>query len=188
MPITGANMESYIFNIIDYFLKPREWYEYRQLSIDGFRVIATKEEQRQAGLYREESKPAERVRGFGLNPVRPYRDYYGTFILKTRLIPEELEVKFAVGYTLNSKIVTVDDISNFSWLRLCTGMNEILYPNLSHQKQLLDFLLAHSKRPRLIVTRVYQYLQFELYHYLAGEILKSDSGVVAGKSLSPEKK
>lgn len=181
-------MESYLFKIIDYFLKPREWYEYRQLSIDGFRVIATKEEQRQAGLYREASKPAERVRGFGLNPVRPYRDYYGTFILKTRLIPEELEVKFAIGYTINSKIITGDDISNFSWLRLCTGMNEILYPNLSHQKQLLDFLLTNSKRPRLIVTRVYQYLQFELYHYLSGEILKSDSGVVLGKSLSPEKK
>jgi hypothetical protein len=186
MPIMGVNMESYIFKIIDYFLKPREWYEYRHLSIDGFRIIASKEEQRQAGLYREESKPAERVRGFGLNPVRPYRDYYGKFILKTRLIPEELEVKFAIGYTIHSKIVTVDDISNFSWLRLCTGMDEILYPNLSHQKQLLQFLLARSKRPRLVVTRVYQYMQFELYHYLAGAIMKNDSGMVPGTPLSPE--
>jgi hypothetical protein len=179
-------MESHIFKIIDYFLKPREWYEYHHLSIDGFRIIASKEEQRRAGSIREEPKPVKRVRGFGPSPVRPYRDYYGKFILKTRLIPEEPEVKFAIGYTINSKIVTGDDMSNFGWLRLCTGMDEILYPNLSHQKQLLDFLLARSKRPRLIVTRVYQYLQFELYHYLAGEIMKNDSGVVLGKPLSPE--
>jgi hypothetical protein len=181
-------MENWIFKIVDYYLKPREWYEYRQLSIDGYRIIASKEEQRQAGLFQTEPKSEERVRRFGPSPVRPYRDYYGKFSLKTRLIPEELEVKFAIGYTINSKIITVDDISNFSWLRLCTGMDEILYPNLSHQKQLLDFMLAHSKQPRLIVTRVYQYLQFELYHYLAGEIIKEESGVVAGKSLPPGEK
>jgi hypothetical protein len=179
-------MEYFIFKIIDYLLKPQEWYEYRRLSIAGFRIIASKEDQRQAGLYREERQPSERVRGFGPSPVRPYRDYYGKFILKTRLVPEELEVKFAIGYTFHSKMVTVDDVSNFGWLRLCTGMDEILYPNLSHQKQLLDFLLARSKRPRLIVTRVYQCLQFDLYYFLAEEIMKNDSGVVGGKSRPPE--
>ncbi|HYH03517.1 MAG TPA: hypothetical protein VEC37_10470 [Bacillota bacterium] len=177
--------DNFILAILDFFIKPQSWYNYSDLKLNGYRTISNKEEQRLAGALEPPERPTQRPRQFGLSPVKPYRDYYGTFRLQTRLLPEELEVKFAIGYAINSKLVTVDDYSNFSWLRMCTGINDILYPNLAHQKQLLDYILAHSKQPRFVVTRVYQYLQFELYQYLATEIIKQDSGQISGKSIPP---
>lgn len=178
--------DNLILRLADSFIKPQTWYCYSQLQIAGFRIISNKEEQRQAGALEAVTRPTERPRQFGFNPIKPYRDYYGTFRLETRLLPETLEVKYAIGYTMNSKLVTIDDYSNFSWLRMCTGLDQILYPNLAQQKQLLDYILAHSKQPRFLITRVYHYLQFELYQFLATEIIKQDSGQIMGKSLTPD--
>lgn len=178
--------DNFILAAIDFIIKPQTWYRYSNLKIDGYRVIATKDEQRQAGSLQPPARPAERTRQFGQSPIKPYRDYYGTFWLDTRLLSETLEVKFAIGYALDTKLVTVDDYFNFSWLRLCTGIDRILYPNLAHQKQLLDYLLARCTKPRFLTTRVYQYLQFELYQFLAAEIIKRDSSQVKGQSVLPE--
>lgn len=177
--------DNILLGVLDFFVKPQTWYTYTDLKINGYRTISNKDEQRLAGALEPPQRPRERSRQFGFNPIKPYRDYYGTFRLQTRLLPKELEVKFAIGYAINSKLVTVDDYSNFSWLRMCTGIDGILYPNLAQQKQLLDYILAHSGWPGFLVTRVYQYLQFELYQYLAGEIIKRDSGQVSGKSIPP---
>lgn len=177
--------DNFILRVADFFIKPQTWYQYSQLQIAGYRIISNKEEQRRAGELEAAVRPAERPRQFGLSPIKPYRDYYGVFRLQTRLLPEELDVKFAIGYTINSKIVTVDDYSNFSWLRLCTGLDQILYPNLSQQKQMLDYFLARSKQPRFLISRVYHYLQSELYQYLTAEIIQQESGQVTGKALNP---
>ncbi len=161
-----------VLSLIDRLIKPKEWYEVSNLSIEGFQFIGTKDDQKNAGLI---EKPIIKEKRFGLNPFKPYRDYYGKLILKTRLVPEELEVKYAIGYTINQKVTTVDDYSNFAWLRLATGIEKYIYPNLSHQKQLLEFLLANSRQPKFVITRVYHYLQFELYQQLTTEILKREN-------------
>jgi hypothetical protein len=167
---------SFVLKVADFFIKPKQWYEYSELTIDGFCFIGSKEDQKTAGYIQKKPKTAteERKRKFGMNPVKPYRDYYGRFRLKTRLIPDEVEVLFAIGYTMNQKVVTVDDYSNFSWLRMATGLNDIIYPNLAHQKQLLDYLVNRSKYSKFVVSRVYHYLEFEILHRLMLEILKRE--------------
>lgn len=164
--------EQLLLQLIDRFVKPDEWFEITDFSIDGYCLIGSKEDQRVAGinpLINKERQPV-RARTFGLNPVKPYRDYYGKFTLTTRLEPHPLEVKFAIGYTINTKVVTIDDYSNFGWLRMATGVAGIVYPNLADQKQLLEYLMSHSKYPRFIVTRVYHYLQNEMYRRLTASI------------------
>jgi hypothetical protein len=159
--------------LVDYFLKPKEWYAFSPPEISGFQLIASKEDQKYAGQL---DRPASsKIKLYGPNPVKLYRDYYGTFNLRTKLVPDELPVKFAIGYTLHSKVTTVDDYSNFSWLRLATGIDNYIYPNLCHQKQLLDYLLARSKQPKFIITRVYHYFQEDVREYLVGEIRKRES-------------
>ncbi|TCL57105.1 hypothetical protein EDC14_10478 [Hydrogenispora ethanolica] len=155
---------------IDRILQPERWYEVADLNLEGYCMIATKEDQRLAGTVRDRESGASRSRQFGRNPFKPYRDYYGKFRLTTRLLPESVEVKFAVGYTLNSKVVTVDDYSNLGWLRLATGVADMLYPNLSDQKQLLQYIIQRTTYPRFVTTRVYHYLQNELYRELAAAI------------------
>jgi hypothetical protein len=169
---------SLILKVADWFIKPEQWYEYSRPTIEGFCFIGSKEDQKNAGYIRKTPKPAneERKRKFGMNPVKPYRDYYGRFQLKTRLLPDQIEVLFALGYTMNQKVVTVDDYSNFSWLRLATGLNDIIYPNLAHQKQLLDYLAKHSKYSKFVISRVYHYLEFALLQDLKKEILRRESG------------
>jgi hypothetical protein len=162
--------ENIYLTIADYFIKPRNWYQYTGLAIDGYRTIATKADQRQAGAFEVTPRSVERVRQFGQSPITPYRDYYGQFELQTKLVPGPIKVKFAIGYTSHIKLATVDDYAKFSWLRLCTGLDQLLYPNLAQQKQLLEYLLTHSTQPRLVITRVYQYLQLDLYQDLTTRI------------------
>lgn len=92
--------------------------------------------------------------------------------METRLLEGEIEVKFAFEYTTNARVTTADDFSNFGWLRLATGIEDYVYPNLSHQKQLLEYLLKNSRYPRFVVTRVYHYLEFDLRQILAKEMRK----------------
>jgi len=166
-----------LLKLLDFFITPKTWYEYTQPIIEDFCFIGGKEDQKNAGYIKKTpAKPTdERKRKFGLNPVKPYRDYYGKFKLKTKLVPGELEVMFALGYTFNQKVVTVDDYSNFSWLRLATGVKDIIYPNLAHQKQLLEYLEKNSKYSKLIISRVYHYLEFEVLHELMAEILRREA-------------
>jgi hypothetical protein len=165
--------ETTMLKLTDRFIKPKEWYEFLDPIIQGFQLIGTKEDQKYAGLINKPSGP--KVNRHGPNPVKLYRDYYGTFCLRTKLVPDELIVKFAIGYTMHSKVITVDDYSNFGWLRMATGIADYIYPNLCHQKQLLDYLMANSRQPKFIITRVYFYLQNDIYEYLTGEILKRES-------------
>jgi len=167
--------DSLYFKIIDWLISPEDWYSYTEPVLEGYRLIASKTDQLNAGSIEtaagSDSKKIERQ--FGMNPVKPYRDYYGYFRLITKMLPEEdceLEVKFAIGYTINNKLVTADDYSNFGWLRMAKPKQGMVYPNLSDQKQLLEFLLAHSRYPRFIITRVYHYLQFEIYEKLVKAI------------------
>jgi hypothetical protein len=162
-----------MLDIMDRMIRPKEWYEFSELTIQGFQLIATKDDQKYAGQM--EKPPQLDKKRLGPNPIKLYRDYYGVFNLKTKLIADELRVKFAIGYTMHSKVVTIDDYSNFGWLRLATGIEDFIYPNLCHQKQLLDYLLAHSKQPKFIITRVYDYLQTDLHQCLTQEILKRES-------------
>ncbi len=162
--------------ILDRLIKPREWYQYQDLKIEGFCLIGTKDDQRNAGFVRVKEEPKERRRSFGLNPIKPYRDYYGKLKLTIRILPREIEVMFAIGYTINQKVVTIDDYSNFSWLRLATGIPGIIYPNLAHQKQLLDYLVKNSRLPKFLFSRVYVYLEFDLHHDLTTAILRRESG------------
>lgn len=159
-----------IVKAIDRMIKPRDWFQYHDLAVRGYQLIATKTEQKYAGLL-EKPQPAEKTRLFGPNPIKPYRDYYGEFSLTTRLYPGPLPVKFAIGYTILTKVVTVDDYSNFGWLRLATGVPGILYPNLANQKQLLDFLAQHSKYPGFVISRVYHFLQDEIYRQVTQAII-----------------
>ncbi len=158
--------EGFMLQWLDQIIKPERWYEITDFTLDGYCLIATKEDQRLAGTVLQRETAAARTRPFGLNPFKPYRDYYGKFILTTRLVPESLAVKFAVGYTLNSKVVTADDYSNLGWLRLATEMSGTVYPNLADQKQLLQYIMGRSKFPKFLITRVYHYLQNELYRKL----------------------
>lgn len=164
--------DEFILNLIDRFIKPADWYQYHNLQILGFQFIGSKEDQQYAGQLERPLRQTEK-RSFGMNPVQPYRDYYGTFSLKTRLVEEDLTVLFAIGYTINSKVVTADDYSSFGWLRLATGLENTLYPNLAHQKQLLNYFLSRSDKPRFVITRVYHYLQTDLYRRITDEILKN---------------
>lgn len=171
--------DSLYFKIIDWLIKPERWYSYTEPVLEGYRVIASKADQINAGLLETAAGSGSKIieRKFGLNPVKPYRDYYGHFRLTTKLLPKdrrELEVKFAMGYTINNKVVTVDDYSNFGWLRLAEARKDMLYPNLSDHKQLLQVLLARSPYPLIFITRVYHYLQFELYEKLAIAILERE--------------
>ena len=168
-------MHSWILNMIDWALRPERAYQYQDVRIEGFRLIANKSQQRSAGLLVEEKGPTERIRGFGLSPIKPYRDYYGGLTLITQLLPEPIPVRFAIGYTFHTKVVTVDDMSNFGWLRLATDRPDWLYPNLSDQKQLLGYLLEHSKKPAFYVTRVYHYFQFDLYQTLVSQIIAMEA-------------
>lgn len=168
-------MHSLVLNTIDRLLRPDRAYQYRDVQIEGFRLIANKGQQRAAGLMEEEKCPTERIRGFGLSPIKPYRDYYGGLTLITNLLPDPIQVRFAIGYTFHTKIVTVDDMSNFGWLRLATVRPDWLYPNLSDQKQLLAFLLEHSQKPAFYVTRVYHYFQFDLYQVLVSQIIEIET-------------
>jgi hypothetical protein len=154
--------ESWLVFAVDRLFKPQSFYKYHHLTLEGFEVIATKEDQTNAGLSVKSSRPAEKKRQFGANPFQPYRDYYGHFILEVKSIPEELDVKFAIGYTLNSKVTTIDDYSNFGWLRLATAMPQIIYPNLGEQKQLLDYLCTNIKWPPFLTTRIYHFLQNDI--------------------------
>jgi hypothetical protein len=172
--------------IADYFIKPRTWYRYTDLTIAGYRMIANKEDQRQAGALEVSPRPPGRERQFGLNPITPYRDYYGRFLLETKLLPAPINVKFAIGYTSHTKLATADDYAKFSWLRLCAGNEQLLYPSLALQKQLLDYLRANSAKPRLVITRVYQDLQFKLYQELTERIMAGESGKIAGRSAAPD--
>lgn len=165
---------AFVLEVIDHLIKPKELYQISDLSLKGFALIASKEDQKYAGLLQKPLREDNRNK-FGANPVKPYRDYYGDFKLQTKLLTGTLIVKFAIGYTFNTKVVTVDDYSKFSWLRLATGIPDYLYPNLAHQKQLLDYLLAHSKQPKVVVTRVYHYLQFELLQQIMDEIIKREA-------------
>ena len=165
--------ETAILRLTDHFLKPREWYEFTQPSLEGFQLIASKDDQKYAGLLHKPVLP--KVNHHGPYPVKMYRDYYGSFSLRTKLLAEVLPVKFAIGYTIHSKVITVDDYSNFGWLRLATGIEDYLYPNLCHHKQLLEYLMAHSKQPRFVITRVYYYFQTDLYQDLTAQILKRES-------------
>ncbi len=173
--------DSLILKVLDWVLKPQKWYVYDEPVIEGYRLIASKIDQNHAGQMEAAAAASSKTfaRKFGLNPIKPYRDYYGGFRLKTKLLAEpdaELDVKFAIGYTINNKVVTVDDYSNFGWLRLAVAREGMLYPNLSDQKQLLEFLLQHSECPRFVVTRVYHYLQFEMYEKLTTLIFERENG------------
>ncbi|HOJ78554.1 MAG TPA: hypothetical protein PLZ08_10570 [Bacillota bacterium] len=173
---------SILLTIIDKVFKPDQCFKYSNLEIKGFRLIASKEDQQNAGYFINpevtEAAIKERKRQFGPNPIKPYKDYFGEFVLETNIVPEVLSVKFAIGYTINSKVTTVDDLSNFGWLRLCTGIVDIEYPNLAHHKQLLDYLLQHSKKPRFLITRIYHYLQFSLYQQLTAEISEMEHPLI----------
>lgn len=171
--------DSFYFKMMDRFIKPTSWYSYSVPIIEGYRIIATKKDQTNAGLIEMAAGSSSKVieRKFGPNPIKPYRDYYGNFRLTIKLLPEEsreLEIRFAIGYNINNKVLTVDDYSNFGWLRLAKANQGMLYPNLSDQKQLLEFLLKQSNYPRFIITRVYHYLQFELYDKLVIAIIKRE--------------
>ena len=162
--------------LLDLIIKPQKKYQYDNLAIYGYKVISTKEEQKIAGfLVPKDVYYPEKIKRFGPSVIKPYRDYYGRFTLKTSLIPEEVEVKFAIGYLLNSKVITTDDTSNFGWLRLCTGLNDILYPNLCYHQQLLRYLIEKSSKPRFVITRIYYYLQCDLHHDLTNQIMKLNS-------------
>lgn len=169
--------EGIVLKVIDRLIKPQEWYQYNDLKVEGFCFIGTKNDQKNAGFIQNKEESGERKRSFGYNPIQPYRDYYGKFKLKTRIIPKEIEVLFAIGYTYNKKIVTVDDYSNFSWLRLATDLNDFFYPNLAHQKQLLDYFLKNSKTPEFIIFRIYHYLEFELLQHLITEITQREATI-----------
>lgn len=174
--------DSFILKMMDRLIKPRTWYQYTEPVIEGYRLIASKTDQANAGSLETAagSAPGLKTRQFGFNPVKPYRDYYGYFRLSTKLLPEdhpEIEVKFAIGYTINQKVLTADDYSNFGWLRLAKTRSGMLYPNLSEQKGLLQLLLDESQYPRFLITRVYHYLQFELYEKLASAILERENGL-----------
>lgn len=174
--------ELLILRVMDRLVKPKNWYQYTGPVLEGYRLIASKTDQANAGKMETavSSDSTQKPRRFGINPVKPYRDYYGTLHLKTKLLPEdhpELEVKFAIGYTFDNKVLTADDYSNFGWLRLAKARTGMLYPNLSDQKQLLQLLLEESRYPRFLITRVYHYLQFELYEKLTASILERESGV-----------
>lgn len=167
---------------MDRLFKPKNWYSYTEPVLEGYRLIASKTDQANAGGLETAASSASdsKIRQFGMNPVKPYRDYYGNFRLKTKLLSEdypELEVKFAIGYTINNKVLTVDDYSNFGWLRLAKARFGMLYPNLRDQKQLLQLLLSESSYPRFLITRVYHYLQFELYEKLTTAILEHENGI-----------
>ncbi len=172
--------DSLILKVMDRLIKPKNWYTYTDPVVEGYRLIASKTDQTNAGLLEMAVSLSKepKVRKFGINPVKPYRDYYGSFHLKTKLLPEsepEIEVKFAIGYTINNKVLTADDYSNFGWLRLAKARTGMLYPNLSDQKQLLELLIDQSKYPSFLITRVYHYLQFELYEKLAIAILNREA-------------
>lgn len=164
----------FVINTVDRFLKPHDWYAYRHLTIKGFELITSKTEQTYAGFLDKPDFATTKTRHFGPNPLKPYRDYYGEFELVSKLYPEPLTVKFAIGYTFNVKVVTVDDYSNFSWLRMAVGMPEILYPNLAHHTQLLNFLIPHAKQPKFIVCRIYHYLQNDIYQEVTRKILENE--------------
>jgi hypothetical protein len=165
--------ETVILKLTDSIVRPKEWYDFSEPQITGFQLIATKEDQKYAGRLDHPKQP--QINRHGPNPVKLYRDYYGTFILRTRLVADDLPVKFAIGYTMHSKVVTVDDYSNFGWLRLATGIENFVYPNLCHQKQLLDYLMSHAKYPKFVITRVYYYLQNDIYDFLVKEILRLEN-------------
>lgn len=172
--------DSLTLKVMDRLIKPKSWYSYTEPVLEGYRLISSKAEQTNAGMLEmaASSNAKSNERKFGVNPIKPYRDYYGNFRLIIKLLPEasrEVEIRFAIGYTINNKILTVDDYSNFSWLRLAKASRGMLYPNLSDQKQLLEFLLDQSKYPRFLITRVYYYLQFELYEKLTKDILKREN-------------
>lgn len=172
--------DSLILKVMDHLFKPKNWYSYTKPVLEGYRIIASKSDQTNAGQLKTPVSSAPKlIRRFGVNPVKPYRDYYGNFRLKTKLLPNqpELEVKFAIGYTINNQVLTVDDYSNFGWLRLAKAKTGMLYPNLSEQKQLLQLLLVESKYPRFLITRIYHYLQFELYEKLAALILEREKTI-----------
>lgn len=168
--------DSYQLRLLDLVIKPKKSYQYSDLSIDGYQIISTKEDQKIAGFIkaddlRDPDEMSKKGRRFGPSVIKPYRDYYGHLTLKTSLTSDEVEVKFAIGYLLNSKVTTPDDTSNFGWLRLCTGLDDIRYPNLCHHQQLLQYFIEKSTKPRFVITRVYYYLQFDLYHNLTSQIL-----------------
>lgn len=174
--------DSLVLKVMDRLFKPKSWYSFTDPILEGYRLIASKKDQTNAGMMETATSSSLELkeRKFGGNPVKPYRDYYGYFRLKTKLLPEgnqELEVKFAIGYNFNNKILTTDDYSNFGWLRLAKDRTGMLYPNLSDQKQLLELLLAQSKYPGFIITRVYYYLQFELYEKLTIAILSREDNI-----------
>lgn len=170
--VTLPMADSLLLHLLDQWLKPETWYEYSTPILEGFRLIATKDDQKYAGLPASVEAGAAGSTGHrpGFSPIKPYRDYYGRFTLKTPLVPERLEVQFAIGYTWNNRVTTVDDYANFSWLRLATHVEGIVYPNLALQKQLLEYLLGHSRKPRFVTTRVYHFLQNDLYRTITGLI------------------
>lgn len=163
--------DSLLLQMIDRRLKPKEWYEYSTPVLEGFRLIATRDDQKFAGLpVSDEAGVTGSGRKPGFSPIKPYRDYFGRFTLTTRLVAEKLEVQFAIGYAWNNRVTTVEDYANFSWLRLATHVAGIVYPNLALQKQLLEYLLGHSRKPRFVTTRVYHFLQNDLYQTITGLI------------------
>lgn len=169
--------DSFILRSFDHLVNPRRRYRYYDLKLEGYRTIASKEDQRQAGNLIIAAQSGRGQRGFGPNPVKPYRDYYGGFRLQICLLSQEIPVRFAIGYHLPQGITTIDDFSSFSWLRLATGLKDKLYPNLADEKQLLHYLLGCSKYPHCLITRVYYYLQMDLYDALIRLITEVHSGV-----------
>jgi hypothetical protein len=162
--------------LLDRILKPKDWYRIHALTLNGYKLVASKDDQKNAGMPLDQiQKAARKTRGIGMNPIKPYRDYYGQFILESKFLSEPLQVKYAIGYALQTRVVTVDDFSSFSWLRLAPADDESLYPNLSKHQQLLLYLMQKSVFPKFVVSRVYYYLQTELYQSITSLILERES-------------
>lgn len=155
-----------LLKLVDWIFQPQRKYSYENLKLEGYRLISGKEAQLVAGslIVPEQSDAESQERKFGINPVRPYYDYYGGFDVIFLGFP--CKVRFAIEYKFSERIRTEDSMARFGWLRLSTEQEGMLYPNLSSQKQLLLFLCRRLKKPRFYVTRVYHYMQFELYRIL----------------------
>lgn len=169
---------SFVVKMTDTMLKPGKWYDISELSLTGFCFIGTKEEQNLAGYLPQSTSLGDspkKIRRFGPNPIKPYRDYYGSFTLTTRLLPEPVKVLFALGYTINSKIMTIDDLSNFGWLRLATERAGMIYPNLADHEQLLRYLKSSTALPVFLLARIYHHLHTELYQRITEEIKKRET-------------
>ena len=51
--------ETFMLRLTDHFIKPKEWYDFSEPMIQGFQLIATKEDQKYAG--QKEKPPQQKV-------------------------------------------------------------------------------------------------------------------------------